>query len=524
MRTNTWFMRWAVAGAMLALLGGCLMHRAAPIIGPDGAPMAQTRQGMLSGVAEDYILHFRGIPYARPPVGELRWKAPLPPARWTGVRKAEAFGPACMQRTTRADVRVSEDCLTLNVSTSTRSVQEGGRPVLVRIHGGGFVTGSGAGEHSADVWAGRDVVLVTFNYRLGALGVFAHALLTAESAASGAQPAANFALLDMKAALEWVRDNIAEFGGDPRKVTITGVSAGGEAVQLLLLMPEARGLFARAIASSGYIAWPLPEMAREGQARPPAARDAYAISEAIASRAAGGHAPESLPALRALPAERLVEAVSGFHLPVIDGRTVPDRPLSLFEAGRQAGVPLMTGGNSFEGSVFPASGVSAQQVYDRLGDLRGKIVDLYASDFAKSESQGVQRMFGDMRYVLSGFLAARAAAERQPVYLYYVDYVAPDKRASTPGTPHAGETPLLEGAARAPLMDGPGRVMGSYWMNFIRSGDPNGPGLTPWPRVRSVQPEWMIFGETVSVGPVLTEKLAALASAEAHERAGAMKK
>jgi para-nitrobenzyl esterase len=518
---NIWSRRLAMAGAMLVLLGACVMLRAAPIIGPDGAPMAQTRQGRLSGVAEGDILHFRGVPFAKPPVGDLRWKAPQAPAAWSGVRQADMFGPACMQRSSRPDFKVSEDCLTLNVSTTTRSMREGGRPVLVRIHGGGFVTGSGAGEHSADVWTAEDVVLVTFNYRLGALGVFAHPLLAAEEGRSGSPQVANFALLDMKAALEWVKSNIAQFGGDPQKVTISGVSAGGEAVQLLLLMPDAQGLFARAIASSGYIAWPLPEAPVEGRARPPASRDAVLISEAIASRAAGGRDPDSASALRALPAESLVQAVSGFHLPIIDGRTVPGHPVSLFEAGMQAKVPLMTGGNSYEGSVFPASGVTVQQVYDRLGDLRDRLVRLYASDFSESEDQGVRRMFGDMRYVLSSFLAARAGSEVQPVYLYYVDYVAPERRGATPGTPHAGETPLLERGGRSEIPDGPGGVMRDYWVNFIRTGDPNGPGLGVWPRARAGQPDWMRFGDDISAGPVLSEKLPALAEAEGRQRAAA---
>ncbi len=521
---NIWSRRLAMAGAMLVLLGACVMLRAAPIIGPDGAPMAQTRQGRLSGVAEGDILHFRGVPFAKPPVGDLRWKAPQAPAAWSGVRQADMFGPACMQRSSRPDFKVSEDCLTLNVSTTTRSMREGGRPVLVRIHGGGFVTGSGAGEHSADVWTAEDVVLVTFNYRLGALGVFAHPLLAAEEGRSGSPQVANFALLDMKAALEWVRSNIAQFGGDPQKVTISGVSAGGEAVQLLLLMPDAQGLFARAIASSGYIAWPLPEAPVEGRARPPASRDAVLISEAIASRAAGGRDPDSASALRALPAESLVQAVSGFHLPIIDGRTVPGHPVSLFEVGKQAKVPLMTGGNSYEGSVFPSSGVTAQQVYDRLGGQRETITRLYASDFSQSEEQGVRRVFGDMRYVLSSFLAARAAGERQPVYLYYVDYVAPERRGATPGTPHAGETPLLERGGRSATPDGPGGVMRDYWVNFIRTGDPNGSGLRAWPRAREEAPEWMIFGDDITAGPVLYEKLQALAEAEARERAAASKR
>jgi para-nitrobenzyl esterase len=506
---------WAVAWILALVLGACVSHRSAPLVGPDGLPMALTRQGMISGVAEGDILHFRGVPYARPPVGDLRWTPPQPPLAWMGVRQADAFGPACMQRSSRADFRMSEDCLTLNISASTRTVSRGGRPVLVRIHGGGYVTGSGAGEHSADVWAAEDIVLVTLNYRLGALGVFAHPLLRVQDGEAGV---ANFALLDMTAALEWVRDNISEFGGDPRQVTITGVSAGGEAVQLLMVMPEARGLFARAIASSGYIAWPLPETSRPGRGAPTAARDAVGISEAIARRAAGGAAPESLSALRALPADALVQAVSGFHLPVIDGVTLRDHPVALFETGQQARVAFMTGGNSYEGSVFPASGVTAQQVYDRLGDLRSDVVALYQSDFSVSEEQGVRRMFGDMRYVLSSLLAGRASAERQPVYLYYVDYVAPERRAQTPGTPHAGETPLLERGGRSSAPDGPGGVMRDYWVNFIRTGDPNGSGLLLWPQAKASEPDWIRFGEKISVGPVLPDKLAALADAERRER------
>lgn len=468
-----------------------------------------TELGLVRGVTKGASVNFLAIPYAAPPIGPLRWKPPQPATAWTGERSAEAFGPICPQPGGSATTPQSEDCLTLNISVPVGTPPDAKLPVLFRIHGGGYIGGSGSSEHSAEVWNPEGVILVTFNYRLGPLGILAHPLLAAEAAGT-AQPV-NFALLDMKAALEWTHRNIAAFGGDPGNLTLTGVSAGGEGVQLLQLMPGTEGLFARAISSSGYTAWPLPRSTPTADGRP---AEAFRLGDETIVRANGGREPANLGEMRALEVKALLSSIRGFQLPVIDGVTLLDDPVSLFAKGEDHPVPVMTGGNSYEGSVFPSSGVTPEAVIELLGDQAGAMKTLYRDDFAVSEARGVSRMFGDMRYVFSSAALASSVSRRQPAYLYYVTYVEPDRRATQPGTFHAGETLLLQwgGRTQASLAAGnPGKTMRNYWLNFIKTGDPNGANQLLWPKSTSEHPNWMVFGETVAVrDDVLAEKLALL--------------
>lgn len=508
--------RGMLAGVFAGLfLAACATQDVGPQSDPVGrvdAAVRQISQGAIRGVHENGSLHFRGIPFAQAPVGELRWKPPQPPADWSDVRDASAFGPVCMQRASAADVNMSEDCLSLNVSVPDDVGRDEKLPVLVRIHGGGFVRGSGPGGHSADVWNREDVVLVTMNYRLGALGIFDHPLLRTE--AGEADNAANFALLDLKAALEWVRANISSFNGDPDRVTITGVSAGGEAVDLLLVMPGTEGLFDQAIVSSGYVSWPMPVSPSVWPSVSggdlPDARNTEKISEAIASRAAGAE-PATADALRNIDAAALVAAIDGFHMPMIDGVTVVDDPVRLFAEGRDRSVPLMTGGNSYEGSVFPASGVSAEDTRALLGDAWDAISALYADDFAVSEELGITRMFGDMRYVLASQMVAAETSKRAPTFLYFVTYVPEGRRGDLAGAPHGGETPLFERGGA----EGPGPTMLRYWANFVRTGDPNGDGLPRWTPTTPDEAHWIVFGDDITSGAPIAEKLRALTAARA---------
>ena len=437
----------------------------------------------------------------------MRWKPPQPASVWTTERLAEAFGPVCPQAGGAPSTPQSEDCLTLNISVPTGTTPDAKLPVLFRIHGGGYIAGSGPSEHSAEVWNPEGVILVTFNYRLGPLGVLAHPLLVAEAA--GKPQPVNFALLDMKAALEWTHRNIAAFGGDPANLTLTGVSAGGEGVQLLQLMPGTEGLFARAISSSGYTAWPLPRSTSTADGAP---AEAVRLGDETILRANGGKEPASLDEMRALEVKALLASIRGFQLPVIDGVTLLDDPVTLFAKGADHPVPVMTGGNSYEGSVFPSSGVTPEEVVGLLGDQAPAMKALYADDFAVSEARGVSRMFGDMRYVFSSAAMVSSVSRRQPAYLYYVTYVDPDRRATQPGTYHGGETFLLQWGGRTPASlaaGNPGKTMRGYWLNFIKTGDPNGGAEPLWPKSTPDQPHWMVFGETVAVrDDVLTDKLA----------------
>jgi para-nitrobenzyl esterase len=497
------------------VMGVCLA--ACANSGPPAAPadpsVRLTKAGLVRGKPAGDSIDFLGIPFAAPPVGDLRWRAPQPVKRWDGVREAVAYGPACMQKTDDPKLAISEDCLSLNVAIPKDAKAGAGLPVLFRIHGGGMVTGSGRGQLAEDVWNPKGVISVTINYRLGALGMLAHPALEDSSSKLAA---ANFSLLDARAALQWVHDNIRAFGGDPAKVTIVGGSAGGEMVDLLMIMPGADGLFARAIANSGYAAWPLPAkpgVLGVGRAK---AENAYDVAHAILKRAGGGTEPGTAQGLRALDAKAIIDAVDGFHNPVIDGVTIADDPVALFAAGKQARVPLITGGASYEGSVMPASGVTREQILATLGADRGSIVLMYADDYARSDEQGTRRLFGDYRYVMSGAVVASLVTARQPAYLYYLTYAPPAQRATYPGAPHASETSVMLAAARAGGADGPGAQMLGYWLNFIRTGDPNGAGLPAWPRADAVYERWMVFGEKADpAGQVPLAKLRALQRARA---------
>jgi len=485
---------------------------AQPVPAASSAPVTVVRStelGPVRGVVKGPSVNFLAIPYAAPPVGPLRWKPPQPASVWTTERLAEAFGPACPQAGGAPSTPQSEDCLTLNISVPTGTTPDAKLPVLFRIHGGGYIAGSGPSEHSAEVWNPEGVILVTFNYRLGPLGFLAHPLLMAEAA--GKPQPVNFALLDMKAALEWTHRNIAAFGGDPANLTLTGVSAGGAGVQLLQLMPGTEGLFARAISSSGYTAWPLPRSTATADGT---LAEAVRLGDETIVRANSGKEPTSLDQMRAIEVKAILSSIKGFQLPVIDGVTLLDDPVTLFAKGADHPVPVMTGGNSYEGSVFPSSGVTPEAVVSLVGDQAPAMKALYADDFAVSEARGISRMFGDMRYVFSSAAMVSSVSRRQPSYLYYVTYVDPDRRATQPGTYHGGETFLLQWGGRTPASlaaGNPGKTMRGYWLNFIKTGDPNGGTEPLWPKSTPDQPHWMVFGETVAVrDDVLADKMALL--------------
>ena len=504
-------LRCAMARALLIVLSLVALTGRATAA-PD-LDVRMTASGAIRGVSDDHSINFRGVPYALPPVGPLRWRAPQPALPWAGVRDAAVFGPACTQAD-RPGVVTSEDCLTLNVSIPRSAGLHDRLPVLVRFHGGGLVSGSGAVEHSADVWNAEGIVLVTLNYRLGPLGFFAHPLLEAEAQANGEPYLANPALLDMKAALEWVQANIAVFNGDPTRVTIAGVSAGAEAVDLLLVAPGLDGLFAGAIASSGYAAWPLPKIAALDGAQRTRFSNAEALDEKIVADAAAGAAIGSADDLRALPAKTLTGAVKGFVPPIVDGRTILADPLELYAAGRRRAVPFLTGGNSFEGSVMANSGITAADVSTLLGTHAADADRAYASDVAISADLAVKRIFGDMRYVLSADLIAKRDPQNAPLYLYYNAYVSPARRATSPGAPHASETMVLERGLYLP--QSPGAAMRRYWSNFIKTGDPNrpDPGPTLWPQAGRDHLLWMVFDDRIEVkSDVIASRLAVLEAA-----------
>jgi para-nitrobenzyl esterase len=308
---------WAIAGSALAA----------------GAEVT-VAQGRAAGALEDGVLRVMGLPYAAPPVGDLRWKPPQPAKPWTGVREATAYGPMCMQmRQVPAGTSQSEDCLTLNVWTPASFKPGQKLPVMVWIHGGSFTGGSGSSPiYDGTQFAQRGVVLVTVNYRLGRLGFFAHPALTAEQPNADL---ANYGMMDNLAALAWVQKNIAAFGGDPRNVTAFGESAGGILINDLMSTPRSRGLFAKAISESGFGRVP-------GLPMDQAEKVGVTYAEGLGVKGTG---PDALKALRGLSAEALSKP-AGAVTPILDGKVLPEGPAKAFAAGHEMKVPYIAGGNS----------------------------------------------------------------------------------------------------------------------------------------------------------------------------------
>ncbi len=470
----------------LLVLVGCA-RSPAPFIDDPATPLASTQYGRLSGVIEADSKIFRGIPYAQPPVGDLRWQPPLQPEQWEGVRSASTFGFSCPQKQRLEST--SEDCLTLNIATPLSATTTSKLPVLVWVHGGGFVGGSGSSDiYNADLWNANDIVLVTLNYRLGALGFFAHPALEDEHGA-------NYGLMDMVAALEWVKANIEGFGGDSESVTVAGLSAGGMAVNLLMVAPQAKGLFKGAIAHSGYGTWPLPRT--NSQSISADFSSAELLGQQIVERATLNLKTMVTRAeLNAITAEQFTHAISGFHLPIVDGISLAEETAIMFARGQQHPVPFVSGGSSYDGSVFPYSGLTEQTVLSHVDERKGQIPDLWQSDYSISDELGFNRFFGDLRYLFSGSYSTRQMKHaNQSGYLYMYDYVPVDKQGQWPGAPHGSELRGLFNDQSTEVA----KTMRRYWVNFIKTGNPNGKGLSQWPAVSDEKPEWMVFSDRSAV-------------------------
>ncbi len=363
----------------IAMAAAAMLAAAAvPVAAGDTVKVAQ---GALHGATAGSVTSFKGVPFAAAPVGELRWKPPAPAARWSGVREATAFGPACMQMgRARAGgtQNQSEDCLLLNVWTPATAKPGAKLPVMVWIHGGAFIQGTASSTfYDGTHFAERGVVLVNVNYRLGRLGFFAHPALSAEAAGG---PLGSYGLMDNIAALKWVKANIAQFGGDPGNVTIFGESAGGILVNFLMAAPDARGLFHKAISQSGF--GRSEGMPIRGDAPRTAEKQGLTYAASVGITDTG---PAAAKALRALTAQQLSAPVSGLGDPaipgpIVDGVLMKEGPASAFRAGREAKVPYITGGNSFEASLFPQAAQNPDVVLARTGALKDTVLAAYGGD------------------------------------------------------------------------------------------------------------------------------------------------
>lgn len=454
------------------------------------APEAVVAQGRVRGVAGEGVAAFQGLPYAAPPVGELRWRPPQAAVSWEGVRAADLPGAICIQPPANGDPGVgplpmSEDCLTLNVWRSTEAVEP--LPVMVWVHGGGFNNGSGtAALYDGAALARRGAVVVTVNYRLGRLGFFDHPVLAAERAEGEA--AGNYGLMDLIAALEWVRDNIGAFGGDAGNVTVFGNSAGGAAVTRLMIAPPARGLFHRAIVQSGLGREQAPLLDRtDADGRPSAQARGAAFIDRL-----GLEGPVTAETLRAIPAETFLRPAPSFYggdLTLIDGRIVTEQVEAAFAAGRQAPVPIIIGTNSKEFWWIRTTDPSAYgSVDDTLSEgERARLRSAYGGE-AGFEADIVSDMIFNEP---ARHLARLHAAAGNAAYLYRFSVSSAAMPEPHGGATHASERPyvfdnLAASSWPTEAMDRrAAEVIAGAWTAFARDGDPTpGDAGWAWPAIR----------------------------------------
>jgi len=472
--------------------------------------------GQISGLTADGVRVFKGIPFAAPPVGALRWKPPQPAPPWPGVRACTESGPWCPQPPSAIGApggkRQSEDCLYVNVWTAAADASAK-LPVMVWIHGGGCTTGSGASPlYDGNHLARQGVVLVTINYRLGPFGYFAHPLLSQESpqGVSG-----NYGLLDQIAALHWVRRNIAGFGGDPDCVTVFGESAGAMSVCRLLVSPLAKGLFHRAIAQSGG-AHGCNRHLREDRN---SLDSMEKVGADLACQLGCDRQENPLAALRAVSAEDLLAAASpaqglfgqGTRFgPVVDGWAVPDDPDRLFAAGRQHPVPFMIGTTADEGTLFSFQ-APARRAAGYASVVRGMFgpdADAILQRFPCPDDASVKHVFAELTTVTAfvapaRFLAKSTAATQGKAFLYHFTHVPPGARRLALGATHGSEIAYVFGNLRR--LHGPAdrrlsAAMSAAWVRFAKTGDPNGGGMPAWPVYTATADEHLEFGDEIRVG------------------------
>lgn len=423
----------------------------------------QTAQGIVQGNIADGIISWRGIEYAR----AQRWKLPQRPLVWSGVRVATTLGPSCPQA---GQSNMVEDCLFVNVFSPEVQQRNEKRPVLVWFHGGGFRAGSGG--DSPRLWAKEGLVTVSFNYRLGVLGF-------RDWPGWDQTNPRNFGQADMVEALKWVRENIAAFGGDPNNVTIHGHSAGGMAVALMLTDPRAKGLFRSAIADASYGAWPFPKAMNPTPEMRQLMRYPNLETDATLSE--------------------LVAKTPFFHLPIVGGSDLKAQPQQLLDENRARLVPTIFGFTSFDGGGTLSGAGYNPETFLTIFDKPSLVQRAYESDFTVSSLQGAERAFGDRRYGVSSRLAARSfATSGNKAWLFHV--TGPIN--GEPGVRHGAYYRQMFGEhATKPL------PLGQYFLNFVKSGDPNKTGLPLWSPYQVTSDNWMVFDPlpTVANG-VLREK------------------
>jgi para-nitrobenzyl esterase len=457
-----------------------------------------TDSGPVTGATADGVTSYKGIPYAAPPIGPLRWRAPQPPTKWTSPLAATSYGHDCMQLPFPSDaaplgVAPAEDCLYMNVWLPTKHTGKK-LPVMFWIYGGGWVNGgSSPSVYDGSQFAKNGVVLVSFNYRLGRFGFFAHPALTKENPT---EALGNYGYMDQIAALKWVQRNIAAFGGDPKNITIFGESAGGFSVHMLMTTTLSTGLFERAIVESGGGRTGLnsPHLHDTSPSGRPSAESiglAFAHKNGIE-----GEDAAALEKLRALPADTIVdnmnmasmnEAAATYSGPIIDGTIMRDEVGAMYAAGMQHPVPMIVGANSMDIGFVAAK--TKDELFASFGPNADAARKAYDPD-GNADTRALMMAVGGDQFMIepARFVARKITDGGQAAYLYRFSYVAESMRKQWPGAPHATEIPFVFDTVKAkyegaltPADEKAGRETNAYWVNFAKTGDPNGPGLPKWP-------------------------------------------
>jgi para-nitrobenzyl esterase len=476
-------------------LVAALLLVAGPVAAADRTVV--TRDGPVIGEAAGGVVAFKGIPFAKPPVGPLRWRAPQSPTPWASPRPAKDYGPDCMQQPFPGDaaplgVKPAEDCLYMNVWAPESAAKGKTKlPVMVWIYGGGFVNGgSSPTVYAGDRFARDGVVMISFNYRVGRFGFFAHPALTAENADGGLL--GNYAYMDQIAALKWVRENAAAFGGDPDNVTIFGESAGGMSIHTLLTTPMAKGLFQKAIIQSGAGRsglFPIPKLTGA-----PGERSGEAAGLAFAEKAGvKGTDAASLAALRALSAEQVTDGLNmataftpTYAGPMLDGKIFAREAMVAYRAGEWAKVPVMVGATSADGFFF---GGQRDQVFASFGERRKEAEALYDPTGAGDIKVYGWQVAADRGMIEPARLVAKTiAGQGGKAYAYRFSYVAESLRPVLWGAPHATEIPFVfdtadvrYGQAYTPADAAAAKLTHAYWVSFAKTGAPSAPGASTLP-------------------------------------------